>query len=280
MIIILTDLIKKARFFIGVLVILILAFVFEPFVMNTITRLSDLRLFAWSLISWYSFKYFLMGILFSIPFIVLSYLLSRVLALIVILETKIRFSKIIYINKSFEISLFSYLEFSYLLYGLIPMLIRIFSVFPANKDVVTLYVTIVFSVIIYAPYIIPLMAAIVLPLAWIREKSQIRRLKGNFCLGYPGTIIDAFFLLFIGVGSITALAPMYFELLNISGNPLFSLELFIYIILLGYCPSLTFVLGVCIGIMVLGKRFIIKATKKFENIVTKYIKPAKIMLEL
>ena len=272
------SLVKKTVFFIVALLLMLLAFIFEFPVVKAIFNFP-LRLAAISLISWFSFKYFLIGILFSIPFVTLSYIFSIILAFLVILETKIKLSKIVHVKKSFNLSWFSYLKFGYLLYGFIPMLVRIFSVFPANKDIITLYTAIVFLVIIYIPYIIPLMAAVILPFALIMERSRIRRLKSNLCLGYPSIIIDALFLLLIGVGSITALAPMYFELLSISGDPWFSFELFMYIILLGYCPSLTFVFGIHVGLLVLGRKTIERFIGVFENIIRKYANPSEIHIK-
>lgn len=259
---------------IAIYLILIVACLMLHAIDERVTRLlqwlRDFRIFIWSYIAWETLKYLITGLALSLPFLLISWLVhAHLFALGLILESKIGVCSLVEVPRP-RIRMIPFLVKSgYVIYGILPLLVRLLSSLPSLEiSTLTIYLMFMGTFTPLAPYI----AMVLLPLIWLREHCAVREYSKDSTLKLPGKVIGLIIVLLVGVGSVFALAPIYFEILEIFGNPVLSLELFTYVVLIGYVPALGLTCGIFLGIRTLWVRLSNKPIESFERCVARVVR--------
>ncbi|MEX0567572.1 MAG: hypothetical protein Q6363_000225 [Candidatus Njordarchaeota archaeon] len=222
-----------------------------------------------------SLSRFFMGIsigIISIPVVV--FIVAPLFGFEVSIEKKLRVSNIVILSRRPKLSFLSVFLYSYTLFGPAIILVRIMTTL-GSKDMITYYLAAGGIMLSAMPYLLVFLIAPCI----IRDLSSVRSFKDNLTMSYPSKLLQLILLIIVGMGSIAALAPMYWELLSIVKNPDMALKLFLYAIAMGYVPAFCMVCGYMLGALVVSKPYFGKSIEKFEGIVSKIGKVSVIVLE-
>ncbi len=235
----------------------------EPFVLRSINRIRVIQIFLVYYISWHTIKMFFVGIILApISLIIANYFLSPLLSYEIILEKKLLNLKLVKVTDNIMLDIESVLVYSYILFGPLTIVIRILSILP-TEDLIYFYLVSWELFMENAPYIF---LFLLVPF-WLREMCRIRELKSKFRMTYPSKLLGLIAIILIGVGSITALVPLFLEILNIFKNFWISIELFIGAVLLGYLPMLSLVLGWLLNLRITNDDLVNSPVRKLEKII-------------
>lgn len=245
------------------LIIFIIIIYIEPFIMKMINNINVIQIFLFYYISWHTIKMFFLGIFLAPIFLVIAYyVVSPVLAYEVLLEAKLFGLKLVKIGGDIDIDWVSVLTYAYMLFGPIIIVVRLVSILP-SENIVYFYL-VAWDLFMRNAFIVFL--ALLTPF-WLREVSRVRELYPKFKIDYPSRFLKILAVILIGVGSITALVPLFMELLSIFRDILIATYLFIAAILLGYLPMLSMVLGWLINFRFIPKEIVMKPVTRFASII-------------
>jgi len=247
------------------IVIFVLMILVEPFIMMLINRIDVIQVFLFYYISWHTIKMLFLGVSLSPIFLLIAYyIFSPILAYEILLEAKLFRLKLIKITSNINLDWTSILIYAYILFGPIIIVVRLVSILP-TEDLVYFYL-VTWDLFMRNASIVFL---VLLTPFWLREICRVRELYLKFRLDYPSRVLKLLALILIGVGSITALVPLFLELLSIFRDLSTAIQLFIGAILLGYLPMLSLVLGWLINMRFIPDDIVKKPVIRLESIIEK-----------
>ena len=258
-------------------ILIYLAFMsIDRIVMNAIKTVlkgvRDIPLYILYITLWSAVKYSVIGLaigIIAIPF--MYFIVSRLLALEVIVERKLKISNVALFDKYPKIGIFNLLIYAYILFAPIIILVRILS---GGEASALLYVDMLSIVLPNMHYILLFLLTFYI----LRDLSRVRELKGSLLVAYPSKILFLIFTIIVWIGSITALVPIFYDILNHIKEPSLSMSIFIMLILNGYIPPLIQLLFFLM-ILKYNDEYFKLAISKFESIVERYASPVKIKIE-
>ncbi len=249
----------------------------EFFVIHWIFGVGDPIMIVSSIVAWHSAKYFLLGLfLGTIAIPIMRYFIAPVLALEIILEAKILHVSRLVILKTrrsfFKPAIFKY---AYILFGPVMLIVRIFTIV-SSGDPLRFYLVAYEFIRQYAPLLVIIL---VLPY-WLIEYSNLRELRAQNTMYFPSKLLWCFYMIIVGIGSLTALVPIYVEAVIIFGDLYLALWFIIIVILASYTPLLFLVIGVFSAIYHISPDILQKIVDGFELMVIKNVRVGRVEISL
>lgn len=257
----------------SIMIFMLMIFI-EPFVIKSINKINVIQLFLFCYISWHVIKMFFLGVFLSPIFLLIAYYIySPILAYEILLEAKVLNLKLVKSTENINIDWISILTYAYILFGPIVIVIKLVLISPTENLIYFYLVTWDFFMrnasIVFLILLTPF---------WLREVCRIREFYQKVRLDYPSKLLKLLALTLIGVGSITALVPLFLELLSIFRDLLIATQLFIGAVLLGYLPSLALVIGWLINMKFIPNNLVKKPVIRLESIIEKNLSLSKVKI--
>ena len=199
---------------------------------SVLRGIRDIPLYILCITIWSAIKYSILGLaigIIAIPF--MYFIVSRLLAVEIIVERKLRISNIAIFDKYPKIGVLNVLIYAYILFAPIIILVRILS---GGEASALLYVDMLSLVLPNMHYILLFLLTFYI----LRDSSRVRELKGPLLVACPSKILFLIFTVIVWIGSITALVPIFYDILAHIKEPSLSMSIFIALILNGYIPPL------------------------------------------